>query len=569
VIFLTVLAIAAAPKQIDANYVVSITKPGAHFVSVSATFRSPGARPQNYTIGAGTNYPFQHFGQYVENVALIADDKNIRLDKVSENGWHLAKAAKVCRLSYRLRLDQVTSRFHPSLSDVPYAGSDFLTFPTIGLFIRPSDEPALKSVRIRFDLPKDWQIATNFSRTGPNSFEVQKPKEFGQYSYLALGRFQQTQAMIGEVLVRTVLCGGGFGFPEQQLPEIAGKAIRGVYHFYGGLPKKRLLLIAAVMPGSRRQSGIFFGGSVSTEPEMSMMLSLDEKMDESAVGKEIALLITHETFHLGNPHGLAPDTWFIEGFTTYYEMVLGVRNGFVSEQAFVTRLADISMNDRALPKVSLKTAGARMFQSRSYYRNVYSGGALLAFQLDVAMRATGKATLDDLMRRLYRDYTLKGKPYTLPKLYEIVRKLSGVAMEPMVKRYVDGDDWPGAELTLYELGRSVEVSARRYELGARVVGTSDGVRIEAIFADSPSRANGLMEGDIVTHVDGEKVASTREFFRKIGEGPANGAYQFAVQRQGKPLSVSVTPMLRRTPRVEPVPPAPEKKAILPGIISGS
>ena len=68
-----------------------------------------------------------------------------------------------------------------------------------------------------------------------------------------------------------------------------------------------------------------------------------------------------------------------------------------------------------------------------------------------------------------------------------------------------------------------------------------GVRIESVEEDSPAAKAGLQKGDVVVEFDGERVRSVRQFTRLVSETPAGRQVTAAVMRDGRRVSVNVTP----------------------------
>jgi C-terminal processing protease CtpA/Prc len=74
--------------------------------------------------------------------------------------------------------------------------------------------------------------------------------------------------------------------------------------------------------------------------------------------------------------------------------------------------------------------------------------------------------------------------------------------------------------------------------------SDQGVRIELVEPDSPADRAGIQEGDVITHLDGEKVISprdVREFLRNLKEAKE---VNIEVLRDGQPVTLSVTPEKR-------------------------
>lgn len=70
---------------------------------------------------------------------------------------------------------------------------------------------------------------------------------------------------------------------------------------------------------------------------------------------------------------------------------------------------------------------------------------------------------------------------------------------------------------------------------------TSGVRIDSVEEDSPASKAGLQTGDIVVEFDGERVRSVRQFSRLVSETPAGRQISAAVSRDGKRMTVNITP----------------------------
>lgn len=115
--------------------------------------------------------------------------------------------------------------------------------------------------------------------------------------------------------------------------------------------------------------------------------------------------VAHEYYHnwLGNMvEGGESFTWFHEGFTDYFSLWHLAAAGLISQEWFATRI--LELGDEARDKSSWgKIAFA---QTDVSWRDgdgpvetmAYKGGAMLAFALDVELRANGKPGLPQLMR---------------------------------------------------------------------------------------------------------------------------------------------------------------------------
>jgi hypothetical protein len=125
--------------------------------------------------------------------------------------------------------------------------------------------------------------------------------------------------------------------------------------------------------------------------------------------RRLKVNIAHEMLHrwlglrlrLQGPEGTA--YWFSEGFTVHYSNVIAFRAGLLSVDEFLE-----SINDIATRHFNNKRADASNdVIRRDFFRDPdvsivpYTRGALYAAELDGALRAQGKRTLDEVMRELY------------------------------------------------------------------------------------------------------------------------------------------------------------------------
>ena len=68
-----------------------------------------------------------------------------------------------------------------------------------------------------------------------------------------------------------------------------------------------------------------------------------------------------------------------------------------------------------------------------------------------------------------------------------------------------------------------------------------GVRVESVEEDSPAAKAGLLKGDVFVEFDGERVRSVRQFSRLVSETPSGRQVSAAVTREGRRVTVNITP----------------------------
>ncbi|NOV26142.1 M61 family peptidase [Cupriavidus necator] len=254
-------------------------------------------------------------------------------------------------------------------------------------------------------------------------------------------------------------------------------------------------------------------------------------------------LCSHEYFHTWHvkrikpaafvPYRLAQETytpllWLFEGFTSYYDDLVLVRSGCVTEAQYVEMLAK-TWNGvlRGSGRTKQSVAESSFDAWTKYYRqdenapnaivSYYTKGALVALALDLTIRdkTRGRRSLDDVMRALWRGY---GRGFYAPdavqrgvteaEVHALFDEVTGLRLGPLLRALTEGT----GELPLPALFKAFGVKAeaqkpaRTAALGIKVK-TEDGwVRVTQVLDGGAAQAAGLSAGDLLVAVDGLRVA---------------------------------------------------------------
>ncbi len=142
-------------------------------------------------------------------------------------------------------------------------------------------------------------------------------------------------------------------------------------------------------------------------------------------------VLVHEMTHLGFP--TMGVRWLTEGLATYYEPILRTRIGWLSPRAVWAALARSFL--RGVPPEGAELALEKRGESID---DVYWGGALFVFMVDVAIRkATANAkSFDDVVRAVLAQGGDATVSWTLPQLIEAAKKATGTnVFGEFVERY--------------------------------------------------------------------------------------------------------------------------------------
>ena len=253
-------------------------------------------------------------------------------------------------------------------------------------------------------------------------------------------------------------------------------------------------------------------------------------------------LLSHEHFHLWNvkrirPQELGPfdytreaytrELWLAEGVTSYYDDHTLLRAGVYSTTAYLEVIAENIEKLLSGKGAQLNSLSEASFDAWiRYYRpnenslntsvNYYLKGGLVGLLLDLEIikKSRGRATLDDVMRELYRRF--KSRPevgITRGEFFAVVESLTGCTFQEFVAKYIDGTtaiDWQKA---FAEFGIVLETDKKTkesYFLGLTLKDLAGKVVIDKISEDTPSFHSILQSGDEIIAINGERMDTLKK-----------------------------------------------------------
>ena len=315
--------------------------------------------------------------------------------------------------------------------------------------------------------------------------------------------------------------------------------------------------------------------------------------------------VAHEFFHVWNVKRLRPvelgpwdftrpantrGLWIAEGITNYYGHLMQRRAGLWDDKQFLNTLNQQITEVETSPGSRLMSAEesslsapfiddaphAQKTNLANSSISYYSKGEVLALVLDLLIRGKtgGKASLDDVMRRMYEEfylkspnasYYLRGRGYAAEDFERTVSEVAGADMSDFFKRYVRGVETPPYDDALAQVGLRLAP-----ELGPTVTigiafddDQTAGLRISRVFPDSPAQESGLEVDDTILLFGGTKV-TPKNWSQIANRYKPGDRVNLSVQRGGRtiPLSITLGPPRVLSYRIEEIKDAPaEKKAM--------
>jgi hypothetical protein len=321
---------------------------------------------------------------------------------VRDGDCWLAQASATAPTVLRYRIDlEGMARRRGSIDYAERLGGSYI-FNDEAVLLRPDPMPHGKPeppITVEFVLPEGVSLTAPYERLpGPGLRFRLDAAQYDGGDYITVGQV----GSLGTIrLPHTVVDLHALKWPRRADDAVLRRwieaAVGAVDSFYGPLLHERIHVVLVPVPGSS-EPGLF--GSVMRRGLASVVLYFGADCERFDFAAE--WVAVHELFHLGNPLTKTRLSWFVEGFTTYYQDVLRARMGGMTAAAAWGDLWD-GARRFCQPAAGASLADESEALRRTYrYTRVYWGGACVAMLVDIAIRerSRGRSSLDDVLRSL-------------------------------------------------------------------------------------------------------------------------------------------------------------------------
>lgn len=528
------------------QYRIGSKLPASHVFQVSLTIAQPAVDGQIVALPAWIpgSYMIREFARNIVQIAASCDGKPVALQKLDKHSWQAAPCKGALVLEYEVyawdlsvraaHLDQTHGFFNASSVFLRVLGQE--GSPHVVDIARPQGDT------------KDWRVATSLPELDA--------KRYGFGSYIACDYDELVDSPV-EMGTFELLSFKAHGVPHDV-------AITGRVQKYDSgrllADLKRICetQIAFFEPETKRapmQRYVFLTtiaedayGGLEHRASTALLCTRDALPLKSQAGempdgyRSFLGLCSHEYFHTWNvkrikpaafvPYDLqvenyTPLLWLFEGFTSYYDDLMLVRAGIITETDYLGLVAKTinsvwQGNGRNKQSVADSSFDAWI----KYYRrdentpnavvSYYTKGSLVALALDLSIRSKtqGAKSLDDLMLALWQHYgvdfyepDMVQSGVTEEEVEALVDEICGARMKPFFERYVRGlDEIPLTKL-LAPFGVQLEDKRASAKPSLGVALGSDGrdCKLTHVYDGGAGQAAGLSAGDILLALDGLRV----------------------------------------------------------------
>ncbi|EXC50937.1 M61 family metallopeptidase [Acinetobacter baumannii] len=258
--------------------------------------------------------------------------------------------------------------------------------------------------------------------------------------------------------------------------------------------------------------------------------------------------IRPENFANYNLHqeGYTSLLWIFEGFTSYYDDLILLRSGVISQKSYLDLLK--SQIDRYLqnPGRFVQTVAESSFDAWiKFYRqdensnnagtSYYNKGALVALCLDLGLRLRG-SSLDALMRRLYEN-TQNGVQVNERTIFDLCEELTGDSWVEQINHLINTTEELPLDQLFPEFGLSYTLkNDKTLAYGLKLADKPEGVLVQNAHREGVGAKAGISANDVIIAIDGLKA--TTKLIEKYAKQKGN--YSVLAFRRDELLSFEVT-----------------------------
>jgi predicted metalloprotease with PDZ domain len=542
---------------------------GRRQLGVVMSFNAIGTQPVILALPAWSpgHYTLLWFARRVSQFAAQSNGVPLEWRKLDFQTWEIKpRAAGTVRVSFNYLADAVDRA-------VAWTAPNFAFFNGTNLFLYPVgrgfDWPARVSVRTE----PSWRIATGMDPApGTNNFMAGNYHDLTDMPFY-VGRFAIDSTQIAGKWVRLAFYPAATLTPERRDRTFTWlrKFVPAQVAVFGEAPFRNYTIFL------RSDTLVNAGG---LEHQSSQV---DEIATSQIDGPFMAGLYSHEFFHAWNVKRLRPadlvpyrydDTqpttwlWVSEGVTDYYGALALVRGGVNDSTGFFNFIAGEIGSVAGAPPTSVSDASLSSWidptdGSSGLY---YPKGGLIGFLLDIMIRdaSDNRASLDQVMRRLYDATYKRGRGFTAAEWWgEVSRASGGRSFTEFARRYVDGrDPLPVDSVLPLAALRYESDTIREPRLGISTSTDSTGVSVTQLSSTGAAAVAGARVGDRLVSIGDVAISRDDSFetFRTRYAGTTLTTLPLVIRRGSETITLQLPVRLstRVQTRVLPIPNAQEK-----------
>lgn len=550
-----------ASPQVSIDYTINLRDAQTQMIDVSLAIRGISADEKALELDLPVWRPGRY--QVIDPAGSVRDvhahsGRGVALpcEKIEKSAWIVSAGPAAGD-------DQVVVRYRVygnSLADRTRHADDSHAFIDAATVLMYAPEFRDLPVRVHIDAPDGWKIASGLDADPADasaliapSYDVlaDSPIEVGLHDTIGFEVDHVPHQVIVWTGRRDPAADLGAGYDKAKITDELAKMIRAERDVFGEFPFQRYVFLVHCYPG---------GGGGTEHLNSTVMQTGPATFADDAGRRRFVGLAAHEYFHGWNvkalrPAGLKPLhglydfqhenytdlLWVCEGTTSYMDQVCLVRAGLTKPDDYLKSLSGMIDGLRSRPGAAAQSVAESSFDAWIKFSkptpdsvnstvSFYDKGAAVSYLLDMELRkrTNNDASLDAVLRELYRLFPLSGPGYTSDDLAHSCERLSASSFRQFFTDYVDGvrplDFEAAAEAAGLELTHQsapdpekkdkasagseaapASTTEERAYIGLNLESRDGLAAVSSVLVDGPAYHAGVIAGDLIVALNGTRV----------------------------------------------------------------
>ena len=498
-----------------------------HLVHVTLRFLADPTQVLSLPTWIPGSYLIREFSKHIESVRAYDEaGRVLKISKFEKNKWRL----------FNTDHELITVEYDVYAYDLSVRGA---YVDQTRLYVNPAclclglDGQEHKAVEVEVFLPpelKHFQIATGLaSKSLVKGRFTLKADNYAQLIDSPFELAEQTRfSFEANGIPHEFVVSGKHAMNIARMQQDIEKICATEISMFGSAPFKNYTFMT--MATGNSYGGLEHPNSTSLITPRDDLPKTDEPEEPSADYQRFLGLCSHEYFHSWlvkfirpenfanydlNQEGYTSLLWIFEGFTSYYDDLILLRSGVISQESYIKLLK--AQIDRYLqnPGREIQSVSESSFDAWvKFYRqdensnnagtSYYNKGCLVALCLDMGLRLRG-SSLDALMRKLYEN-AQNGIQVNERTIVDLCNELTGDDWIEQINHLINTTDELPLDQLLPEFGLNYTLkNDKSLPLGLKLVDKPEGVLIQSARRDGVAVQAGLSANDVIVAIDGIKA----------------------------------------------------------------
>lgn len=528
-----------------------------HLIHVTLRFVADPTQVLSLPTWIPGSYLIREFSKHIESVrAYDEEGRLLEIQKFEKNKWRL----------FNTDHELITVEYDVYAYDLSVRGA---YVDQTRLYVNPAcaclglEGQEDKTVEVELFLPdelKHFQLATGMaSKSLVNGRFTLKAKNYAELIDAPFELAEQTRfSFEANGIPHEFVVSGKHAMNAVRMQQDIEKICATEISMFGSAPFANYTFMT--MATANSYGGLEHPNSTSLISPREDLPKANEPEEPSEDYQRFLGLCSHEYFHSWlvkfirpenfvnydlNKEGYTSLLWIFEGFTSYYDDLILLRSGVISQASYIKLLK--TQIDRYLqnPGRFVQSVSESSFDAWvKFYRqdensnnagtSYYNKGCLVALCLDLGLRLRG-SSLDALMRKLYEN-AQKGIQVHERTIVELCNELTGDNWIEQINHLINTTDELPLDQLFPEFGLSYSLkNDKSLPLGLKLVDKPEGVLVQSARRDGAAAQSGLSAHDVIIAIDGLKA--TAKLVEKYAK--QDGIYSILAFRRDELMSFDI------------------------------